>query len=70
VIFVVLALGQAQHDALVVLARDRVALHPHPVPPLVFTAASSAQHARTPAGAGPPQQPVEGVFRGSSELFV
>ena len=34
------------------------ALHPHPVPPVDLTAASSAQHALVPAGAGPPQQPV------------
>jgi hypothetical protein len=54
----------------VVLARDGVALHPHPVPPLALTAASSAQHALTPAGAGPPQQPVVAVFRGSFVLFV
>lgn len=55
---------------MVVRSRDGVALHPHPVPPLALTAASAAQHALTPAGAGPPQQPVGGVFRGSSELFV
>jgi hypothetical protein len=47
-----------------------VPLHPHPVPPLDLIAASSAQHALTAAGAGPPQQPAAGVFRGSSERFV
>ena len=52
------------------MPRDGVALHPHPVPPLALTAASSAQHALTPAGAGPPQQPVGAVFCGSSGLFV
>jgi hypothetical protein len=50
-------MNQAQHDAFGAAPRDGVALrHPHPVPPLDFTAASSAQHALAPAGAGPPQQ--------------
>ena len=30
--------------------------HPHPVPPVDFTSASSAQQALVPDGAGPPQQ--------------
>jgi hypothetical protein len=44
--------------------------HPHPVPPLDFIAASRAQHALTPAGAGPPQQLPGCVVRDSSEVVV
>ena len=57
----------------VVVVRGADALrdeHPHPVPPLDLTEASSAQHARTPAGAGPPQQPSGRVCRDSSEFVV
>jgi hypothetical protein len=64
------SLGQAQHDAFGGVSRDGVALHPHPVPPVDLIAASSAQHALTPAGAGPPQQLAAGAFLGSSELVV
>jgi arsenite methyltransferase len=66
----VLALDQAQHDASAAVPRDGTALHPHPDPPLDFVAASSAQHALTPAGAGPPQHPAAGVFRESFDFVV
>jgi hypothetical protein len=60
----------AQHLAVVRGLSDVCEEHPHPVPPLDFTAASSAQHALTPAGAGPPQQLSRCVFRDSPELGV
>ena len=44
--------------------------HPQPVPPLDFIAASWAQHALTPAGAGPPQHLSGSFFRDSSEVVV
>lgn len=42
--------------------------HPHPLPPLDLTAASCAQQAVVPAGAGPPQHPASCVARGSFAL--
>ncbi len=65
------ALGYAQQLVVVRAGADDVCdEHPHPVPPLDFTAASWAQHALTPAGAGPPQQLVGCVFRDSPEFVV
>jgi hypothetical protein len=60
----------AQHFVVVRGASDVCEEHPHPVPPLDFTAASLAQHALTPAGAGPPQQLTGCVFRNSFEVVV
>jgi hypothetical protein len=59
-----------QHVVVVRGALEVCDEHPHPVPPLDFTVASWAQHALTPAGAGPPQQLPGCVFRDSSELLV
>ena len=57
-----LSRGQTQHDAFGGVCCDRVALNPHPVPPVDLLAASSTQQALTPAGAGPPQQHAGGLF--------
>jgi hypothetical protein len=65
-----LAVVYPQHLVVVRGAADLCDEHPHPVPPLDFTAASWAQHALTPAGAGPPQQLSGCVFRDWSELVV
>jgi hypothetical protein len=60
----------AQHLAVVRGASDVCDEHPQPVPPLDFIAASWAQHALTPAGAGPPQHLSGSFFRDSSEVVV
>ena len=62
--------GYPQHLVVVRSASDGCDEHPHPVPPVDFTSASWAQHALTPAGAGPPQQPLGWAFRDSSELVI
>ena len=48
----------AQQGDFLGASRRGGAPHPHPAPPVDLAAASSAQHALTPAGAGPPQQPL------------
>jgi hypothetical protein len=45
-----------QHDPFVWSAGGDTDPHPHPEPPVDLIAASFAQHALSPAGAGPPQQ--------------
>jgi hypothetical protein len=65
-----LAAVYPQHVVVVRGGADVCDEHPHPVPPLDFTAASWAQHALMPTGGGPPQQLSGCVFRDSAELVV
>jgi hypothetical protein len=57
-VFTSSALASQQHPVCLfeVLVADVLGPQPQPEPPADFTAASSAQHASVPPGAGPPQQ--------------